>query len=321
MQDKRVWFLAALAVLVSNQTGIAATFVGQATTTFKVVEVLDGTTTSASQTGTMNIALSTNYSTMSWTLGFDVDLLLAGGPSQSFETRLKAGGNVLSSRCPSACDLNFPGEPSPFSFPDANGRAGAGNYALIGSSEWTLTERFVTATRERHSPEKGIVVSGLASNSTGNATNGGSHYLSVLNYPPNVTLEPGFSFRSSWKNNGSWVTSSSTFFHLGRIFDGSNYLEVTVTTFRSNVTLSEMPVGDFNSSGNVDAGDYVMWRKGGGLLSPFLSNYSVWRSNFGNQLALASAYDATSVPEPASAFLLAAATAGIGGWSIRRRIA
>ena len=146
----RICFL--LAVLVCTQSVVAAsTFVGQTTANFRVTETIDGTTTTANKTGAIGFTLTTDFSTMRWSLDFDVDLLMAGGPSQSFETRLLANGSLTSRRCASAstCPVVGLGDPSPLSFPDANGRSGAGSYFLYGSAEWTLTDRIVNVVRER----------------------------------------------------------------------------------------------------------------------------------------------------------------------------
>ena len=233
----------------------ASTFVGQIQANFRVTEVLDGTTTIENEIGTLDVAVTTDYTNMRWSLDFDVDLLIAGGPGQPFETRLAANGSLTSRRCVSACSLDGPGSASPLSFPNSNGQSGAGSYVLLGSSEWTLTDRIVTAVRERHSPEKTILGSGSISNNL--AFNPGSHFLSVFSYPSNIQHTPGLSTRSAWQNeNGQWVNGpiAGPSFHLGRITDGSDYLEVTITTFPSTVTLFEQLPGDFNDNAVVDAG-------------------------------------------------------------------
>lgn len=62
--------------------------------------------------------------------------------------------------------------------------------------------------------------------------------------------------------------------------------------------------GDFNSDGEVDAADYVVWRKGVG--SRFNASHHVeWRIHFGATSAAGSAVlGAATVPEPAGAVLL-----------------
>jgi hypothetical protein len=61
--------------------------------------------------------------------------------------------------------------------------------------------------------------------------------------------------------------------------------------------------GDYNGDGNVDAADYIMWRKGGPLqketVTPgmvTLEDYDEWRSHFGNPVF--GSGNATSAPEP-----------------------
>ncbi|HEX2475806.1 MAG TPA: hypothetical protein VHK01_13730 [Lacipirellulaceae bacterium] len=67
--------------------------------------------------------------------------------------------------------------------------------------------------------------------------------------------------------------------------------------------------GDFNGDGNVDAADYVTWRKGLGTVYNAAA-YDVWRRNFGASSALGSAVIVPAgmssvVPEPAATILMA----------------
>jgi autotransporter-associated beta strand protein len=84
-------------------------------------------------------------------------------------------------------------------------------------------------------------------------------------------------------------------------FSGSGVLDVT--------TLPVVGVpGDYDNSGTVDAGDYVLWRKGGPLANevdnPGVVNaqdYTEWRARFGNpNPGSFSAHGGTAVPEPAT---------------------
>ena len=76
-----------LAVFTWTQSVVAATFVGELTARYEVTEYLDGTYTVVEQSGPMQFILTTDYSQIDWDIIFDVDLLMAGGPTQSFETR------------------------------------------------------------------------------------------------------------------------------------------------------------------------------------------------------------------------------------------
>jgi autotransporter-associated beta strand protein len=68
--------------------------------------------------------------------------------------------------------------------------------------------------------------------------------------------------------------------------------------------------GDYNNNGVVDAGDYVLWRKGGtlanevvdvGTISP--GDYTEWRARFGKPPGSGSGLDAGPVPEPTTVAL------------------
>ena len=127
----------------------------------------------------------------------------------------------------------------------------------------------------------------------------GDHYLSVLNYPASIQLTTGFYTGSAVQDqSGQWTSSNVT--SLGRINDGNDYLLVSMTSFPSTVTLTELLPGDFNDSSLVDAADYVLWRKSPGLLAPFLTNYDAWSENFSSDLGSGGA--SNNVPEP-SAFV------------------
>jgi hypothetical protein len=71
---------------------------------------------------------------------------------------------------------------------------------------------------------------------------------------------------------------------------------------------------DYNKNGIVDAGDYVLYRKSGGIGT----DYSTWRSNFGNLAGISSAGSAllssSAVPEPTTAFLVMLPTLALSLW-------
>jgi hypothetical protein len=72
--------------------------------------------------------------------------------------------------------------------------------------------------------------------------------------------------------------------------------------------------GDYNNNGTVDMGDYVLWRKGTGVLANEVADpgvfsaqdYTEWRARFGNPSGAGSGggLSGGAVPEPASAWLL-----------------
>ena len=81
--------------------------------------------------------------------------------------------------------------------------------------------------------------------------------------------------------------------------------------------------GDYNNNGVVDAGDYVVWRKGGTLANdptPGVqpADYDFWRARFGNPAGSGSALSSSAVPEP-SAIVLVLASLLAGTGLIRRR--
>jgi hypothetical protein len=108
-------------------------------------------------------------------------------------------------------------------------------------------------------------------------------------------------FEGSYVENASWTFSEP--FH---------YTDVTAS-------------GDFNLDGSVNAGDYVVWRKGLGTTYD-QNDYGVWRANFGASLgpgsgsALPSAEPlSAAVPEPGAMGLAALGAAAIARFCRRRR--
>src|SRR4029077_2338709 len=76
--------------------------------------------------------------------------------------------------------------------------------------------------------------------------------------------------------------------------------------------------GDYNGNGNVDAADYVLWRKGGPLQNEVdtpgtvnAADYPAWRARYGNPAGAGASLDSAAVPEPSTIMLIAAAVAGI----------
>jgi hypothetical protein len=59
--------------------------------------------------------------------------------------------------------------------------------------------------------------------------------------------------------------------------------------------------GDYNGDGNVDAADYVVWRKTDGTPA----GYNTWQANFGNTSGAGSGSSPAAVPEPSACLILA----------------
>jgi MprA protease rhombosortase-interaction domain-containing protein len=87
-----------------------------------------------------------------------------------------------------------------------------------------------------------------------------------------------------------------------------------IEVFGSNAGLD----GDYNEDGKVDAADYVVWRKTDGTPA----GYNLWAANFGAMAGSGGGSNvAGSVPEPASAVLLAIAGVLPFCWRRRDRLA
>jgi hypothetical protein len=84
--------------------------------------------------------------------------------------------------------------------------------------------------------------------------------------------------------------------------------------------VAELPPGDFNQDGTVDAADYVVWRD----IDNTPDAYAIWRANFGTSLlagsgaAIPSAEPLPAVPEPSTLMIACVAAIGIGAAARRR---
>jgi len=103
------------------------------------------------------------------------------------------------------------------------------------------------------------------------------------------------------------------------------YAGPTDTSFRMGivryVTSPGGVPGDYNGNGVVDAGDYVLWRKGGPLQNDSTpgvgpEDYTFWRSRFGATSGAgsgSSVVERAAIPEPSLlSLMIVVASAAIG---------
>ncbi len=107
----------------------------------------------------------------------------------------------------------------------------------------------------------------------------------------------------------------------------------TSTSVLQAVAITPLIDGDYNGDGNVDAADYVVWRKAvGGINLAADGNrdgviddldHDVWRAHFGESTgggaAVNSSSDNSAVPEPSTAVLLGFGLFALAS-GIRRRV-
>lgn len=100
--------------------------------------------------------------------------------------------------------------------------------------------------------------------------------------------------------NGTYgSTASSATFKFDEYFAGTGIITVATPGL----------AGDYNGDGQVDAADYVLWRKAPASFGGDPAGYNTWRANVGAMAGSGSAGSASpaggAVPEPATGWLLA----------------
>lgn len=115
-------------------------------------------------------------------------------------------------------------------------------------------------------------------------------------------------FATSYQTPGNYQV-------VARVTDSGGAVSVSAPLV---LHLAPLP-GDFDLDGDVDAADYVVWRKGlGTVYGP--NDYNDWRAHFGQTAGSGALLGSTSrsAPEPASAVLLVLAALVIGPLLPRR---
>jgi hypothetical protein len=82
-------------------------------------------------------------------------------------------------------------------------------------------------------------------------------------------------------------------------------LNSVIAHLNTKYFLSTTTPGDYNGDGDVDAADYVVWRKDPGSFDP--DAYDLWAANYGAGLGSGSSVTGTAVPEPTAIFFVIAA--------------
>lgn len=272
-------FLMTIAPLSAAQS----TFVGQVDVEYRIRE---GDSTAAAR-APLDVTIVTDYSSISVELSWDVDLTVAGGPDEPFETRLVAAGRYYTS-----IPLNL-------SFPDASGTTSTADTFFDWENEFSVIERIVT----------------FEDRSDSETLSGQSFYqrlsFGVGNYPQDVS----FSGFSSQRQLGSLLTSTGEEISLSLAYYNGPFSSSNAFV----ASLTELLPGDFNSNGLVEAGDFNVWRDAPGFLAPLLTDYGVWRDNFRSSPESPIVPESTPVPEPSSLAVAFLFTAAIGLSVLRQR--
>jgi hypothetical protein len=157
---------------------------------------------------------------------------------------------------------------------------------------------------------------------------------SLISFDPNIPVERGGALELTFAADVSYASQIGRTFQLfdwsnvsptgafnvvsPYVWDLSNLYTTGQVTF---LAASGLP-GDFNHDAKVDAGDYVLWRKGLGTTYA-QSAYNVWRSHFGQTAGsgaeVPSAGSLPAVPEPMIWLLLISGLPPFAVWPRHRK--
>lgn len=230
------------------------------------------------------------------------------GLSNTTETGFTAAPNAL------RADLFYASSAgNGFVFASKDGTQTNGANAQIPDGTYHFTFDYVPATDTNGTSTAG-------SSMSASITDGTTTWSSTLAPLPNA---PWFFDGFSLDSFGVIIRTTS-----GAVRNGVFTFSISDLTYTGGTAYVAPAVpGDYNGNGTVDAGDYVLWKKGvapltnevdttGGAGVTNAADYTAWRARFGNTSG--SGLAAGAVPEPTSAMLaLLAGLATAGSW--RRR--
>jgi hypothetical protein len=120
-----------------------------------------------------------------------------------------------------------------------------------------------------------------------------------------------------WSDGGGEDGQRTGLNDAGQLVFSAFFTDSTAGVFV--VDMNTELAGDFNNDGAVDVADFVAWQKG--LVPKTLPNFNLWHKNFGHTVPGASGGSGSesTVPEPASGILIAAAATLIAARGFSRR--
>ena len=149
----------------------------------------------------------------------------------------------------------------------------------------------------------------------------------VVNGNINLAAIDSLNISGSPGSSTSWIIANYTGTLTGAFDTVTSGYSVSYGGGNITLNLAAGLLGDFNTDGKVDAGDYATWRKNDGPNASLpndngvgnqAARFSLWRANFGNPPGSGSGLDGGTVPEPSTGMLMLVA-ATLGTFATRRR--
>jgi hypothetical protein len=253
-----------------------------------------------------------------------IDTSTAGAKSGTAQLQLQSTGmgtSGLGNTQLTWQTVNVQAQVNNFAVADVVKITGSGSFTMTGANDFTLDLGSVDVGQASLSAELGVqnVASAPADDLAGSFSLAAPDF-SLMGFSPFAGLPAG-------------GTQSSLIVQLSSSSAGTFTGQITLQPQSTNArpfSMNLAPItihlvgevvlpGDFNFDGNVDAADYVVWRKGLGTTHT-TGDFDVWRANFGRSAPGAgsgSAHGTTAetVPEPGSAL---AVVIGIGAFALIR---
>ena len=95
----------------------------------------------------------------------------------------------------------------------------------------------------------------------------------------------------------------------------ANPVQIVIDNFRLIGPTASTDPGDFDSDGDVDGRDFLVWQRGGSPTSLSSTDLAAWQTNYGAGILTA---NASAIPEPSTTVLLASISAI--GFTFRRKL-
>jgi fibronectin-binding autotransporter adhesin len=251
-------------------------------------------------------------------------LVLGGTGGVTFDSNYTSAGPIISNKT-GAGSVTFNGKITAATSLTVNGGtatlAGANTFSghtTVNAGTLSVSGANATAgagdvtVNAGHAAIAAGVLNAIADSATLTLLGGGTAGTADVGY---IDLAAGINEQVASLVLGTTTFTSGTFGATGS--SATNFMDEYFTGTGIITVTSSLP-GDWNHDGNVNAADYVVWRKDPASNGNDPGGYITWRENFGTPSSGPGL--AASVPEPASTALFGLSLLGMLFWRRRRSV-